>query len=63
MRVLVDTPVWSLALRNQVQKPQRASVVELFRELILEGRVCLVGCVRQEILSGLTLPAMNDGDS
>ena len=55
MRVLVDTPIWSLALRrraNQLAKDQSA-LVEAWRNLIRERRIVLIGPVRQEILSGL----------
>ncbi|MGA9497847.1 MAG: PIN domain-containing protein [Terriglobales bacterium] len=55
MIVLVDTPVWSLALRR---KPERLSSQErhltgILAELIREGRVHLLGPVRQELLSGI----------
>ncbi|MGE3727625.1 MAG: PIN domain-containing protein [Candidatus Sericytochromatia bacterium] len=53
MRVLVDTPVWSWALRNRPDPQQRLAFVQIFKELIQEGRVCLIGPVRQEILSGI----------
>ena len=51
MNVLVDTCVWSLALR----RPQGASepaAVEL-GELIGEGRALILGLIRQELLSGV----------
>jgi predicted nucleic acid-binding protein len=55
MIVLVDTPVWSLALRR---KPEQLSsrerqLVETLAELVREGRVQLLGPVRQELLSGI----------
>ncbi len=55
MMVLVDTPVWSLALRR---KPGDLSVreqalVRALAELIREGRAQIVGVVRQELLSGI----------
>ena len=51
MKVLVDTSVWSLALRRRT----RAAVpeVEELRSLIDEGRVAIIGPIRQELLSGL----------
>ncbi len=55
MNVLVDTSVWSLALRRSAPR-QDAAETEL-RDLILEGRVLLVGPVRQELLSGIRAPA------
>lgn len=51
MSVLVDTSVWSQALRGQ--KAPNAEVVEELKTLILEGRVIMIGPIRQEILSGI----------
>ncbi|MBC7963304.1 MAG: PIN domain-containing protein [Steroidobacteraceae bacterium] len=51
MNVLVDTCVWSLALRRS--SPQDSPVVKELRELISEQRVVMLGPVRQEILSGI----------
>ena len=50
--VLVDTCVWSLALRRQAASPDEGVANEL-RELIREMRVQMVGPVRQELLSGV----------
>jgi len=55
MMVLVDTSIWSLALRRH---PSHLSTSERLltnslRELIQEGRVQLLGAVRQEILTGI----------
>ncbi len=55
MRVVVDTTVWTLALRR---RPQNLSAVEksLVREwsdLIREKGVVLLGLIRQEVLSGI----------
>lgn len=50
MKVLVDTSVWSLALRRRT--PAHTAVDEL-RRLLAGGRVALVGPVRQEVLSGI----------
>ena len=51
MKVLVDTCVWSLALRRN-QAVEDPFVLEL-RELITELRVQMLGPVRQELLSGI----------
>ena len=51
MSVLVDTSVWSLALRRREPAPDGA-VGEL-SELIREARVHLIGPIRQEVLSGI----------
>lgn len=55
MLVLVDTPVWSLALRRREADldPRERLLTAGLRELIEDGRVQLVGPVRQELLSGL----------
>lgn len=51
MNVLVDTSVWSLALRR-AKRIADDTVGEL-SELIREGRALMLGPVRQEILSGI----------
>ncbi len=51
MRVLVDTSVWSLALRRAKRVDDTAT--RELGELIGEGRVVLMGAVRQELLSGI----------
>jgi len=51
MKVIVDTSVWSLALRRD-QKGALEPVQE-FRRLIHSHRVQMIGPIRQEILSGI----------
>ena len=51
MKVLVDTSIWSLALRRK-SGPVDPAVSEL-EELIREFRVSIIGPVRQEILSAI----------
>jgi predicted nucleic acid-binding protein len=55
MLVLVDTPVWSLALRRKYAdlKPSEQRLTGALQELIEDGRAQLVGPVRQELLSGI----------
>ena len=55
MNVLVDTSVWSLALRRAKQVD--AGTSRELAELIREGRVVLLGPVRQELLSGIKIKA------
>jgi len=50
MKVLVDTSVWSLALRRRTRAHR--SVDEL-RTLVAHGRAAIVGPIRQELLSGI----------
>lgn len=51
MNVVVDTSVWSMALRRR--SSARSAVVLELAELIREGRAALLGPVRQELLSGV----------
>lgn len=51
MKILVDTSVWSLALRRKTP-PDNLFVDEL-NELIKERRVQMIGPIRQEMLSGI----------
>lgn len=51
MRVLVDTSVWSSALRR-TKRLESIAAREL-RSLIFEHRVEIIGPIRQEILSGI----------
>jgi predicted nucleic acid-binding protein len=56
MRVLVDTCVWSLALRRQnkaLLHAEERRLSELLSEAIRDGRVVMIGPVRQELLSGI----------
>jgi hypothetical protein len=53
--VLVDTTIWSLALRrraHEISAREREHVGEL-AALSHEGRAALIGAVRQEVLSGI----------
>lgn len=54
MNVLVDTSAWSLALRRPASGV--ATVTAELVELIREGRVAIIGAIRQEILSGIRAP-------
>jgi predicted nucleic acid-binding protein len=51
MKVIVDTCVWSQALRRNSSKNQK--IVKELSELIKDVRVQLIGPIRQEILSGI----------
>ena len=55
MMVLVDTPVWSLALRRRAVDlgPHERLLTQALYELVREGRVQLLGFTRQEVLSGI----------
>lgn len=51
MRVIVDTSVWSLALRRR--EPIPSPEIDALLELIQNGDAVMIGAVRQEILSGV----------
>jgi predicted nucleic acid-binding protein len=50
--VLVDTCIWSLALRGNT--PRETSTAEQLTQLIDENQVKIIGAIRQELLSGYT---------
>jgi predicted nucleic acid-binding protein len=60
MKVLVDTSIWSLALRRKggpaKLNDQEKRLVALLVEAIRDGRVLVAGPVRQEVLSGIATP-------
>lgn len=51
MSVLVDTAIWSHALRRRHDEATHHA--EALRQLIEEGRVHMIGPIRQEVLSGI----------
>jgi predicted nucleic acid-binding protein len=53
VKVLIDTSVWSLALRRR--SPSH-SAVDAVRRLIAGGRAAMIGPIRQEVLSGIREP-------
>ncbi len=55
MNVLVDTSVWSLALRRKPKdlNSSEQKLVTTLAELVRDSRVVMIGMVRQEVLSGL----------
>ncbi len=55
MNALVDTTIWSLALRRKqddLNAVEKTVVIEL-NDLVKEGRARIIGPVRQELLSGI----------
>jgi predicted nucleic acid-binding protein len=54
VNVLVDSSVWSHAIRRSAPRgtPEVSELVELIRE----GRVVIIGPIRQELLSGIKTP-------
>jgi predicted nucleic acid-binding protein len=55
MNVLVDTSIWSLALRRKRQRltPSDLILIRNLTDLVGYGRAQLIGPVRQEVLSGI----------
>ena len=50
MKVLVDTCIWSAVLRRKIPHPELAKKL---KDLIADGRVTIIGPIRQELLSGI----------
>ena len=55
MNILVDTPIWSLALRHKRHTLTASDhvLIRSLADLIGYGRAQLIGPVRQEVLSGV----------
>jgi predicted nucleic acid-binding protein len=51
VKVLVDTCVWSYALRH---KNPNLEIEAQLKEIIKDGRIVIIGPIRQEILSGIS---------
>jgi predicted nucleic acid-binding protein len=51
MKVLVDTCIWSYALRH---KHPNMEIGMKLKEIIKDGRLVIIGPIRQEILSGIS---------
>lgn len=51
MKVLVDTDIWSEALRRNMGK--KSTYVDELIDLIQEGRLEIIGPIRMEVLSGI----------
>ena len=56
MKVVVDTPIWSLALRRRRGdlSAKDSDLVTAWFKLVRKNLALLIGPVRQEILSGIT---------
>jgi predicted nucleic acid-binding protein len=56
MKLLADTSVWSLALRRRATatlSPEESRLKAALGEAISDGRVVMIGPIRQELLSGI----------
>lgn len=54
MKVLVDTCIWSQVLRHN---PPNVKLTNQLTELINDSRIAIIGPIRQEILSGISIEA------
>jgi hypothetical protein len=59
VQVLVDTNIWSLALRRHKShlNESETELVAVLRDLTQSGRARIIGPFRQELLSGIREPA------
>ncbi len=60
MKTIVDTCVWSLALRRQHQTqlaPGELQMIAQLQEAIRDGRAIIIGPISQEILAGIRAKA------
>lgn len=57
--LLVDTSVWSLALRRR--RPVATPHVDRFQKALSDGEVVLTGIVMQELLQGMSEGRTKDG--
>ncbi len=55
MSVLVDTSVWSLALRRKPKdlNKEQQHLISTLAKLVQDGQVIILGCIRQELLTGI----------
>ena len=58
MKIIVDTCIWSLALRRGNNDAEPAVIA--LKELIHDARVQMMGPIRQEILSGIRTKSQFD---
>ncbi len=56
MNVLVDTSIWSLALRRKKGPGNKKEelILQELKRLIEESRALIIGPIRQEVLSGIS---------
>ena len=54
MKVLVDTCIWSQVLRK---KTPNSNLTKQLKDFIDDGRVVMIGPIRQELLSGISNPS------
>jgi predicted nucleic acid-binding protein len=53
MKILIDTPIWSKALRRKKIASEDKDIVDGLKYLINEFMAVIIGPIRQELLSGI----------
>jgi predicted nucleic acid-binding protein len=53
MKILIDTPIWSKALRRKKILSDDKDIVDILKYLINEFMAIMIGPIRQELLSGI----------
>ena len=53
MKILVDSSIWSVALRHSSEVEYADQIKEQLYTLIDDARVAMIGPIRQELLSGI----------
>jgi predicted nucleic acid-binding protein len=54
MKILVDTCIWSQVLRK---KTPNLKLTKQLKDFVNDGRVIMIGPIRQELLSGISNPS------
>lgn len=52
--VLVGTSVWSMTLRKKNFSDSEKNLISYLEQIIRDGRVMMIGTIRQEILCGIS---------
>ena len=52
--IIVDTSVWSKALRKKSLSDDEKKMINYLEKIIRDGRVIMIGAIRQEILCGIS---------
>jgi hypothetical protein len=53
MKVIVDTPIWSLAFRKK-RNDENNVIIDNLINLIRNAQIEIIGSIRQEVLSGIS---------
>ena len=54
MKVIVDTPIWSLAFRKKKFNNENNVTINNLIDLIRDAQAVIIGSIRQELLSGIS---------